>query len=170
MSIYSHEFLSFNHANSKKVNLFLLVLNILIIALVRGLSLDLTKTDYEMRFNIWVIPCNDSILEIINQISWLRDTWHGCDNLGTAYEFSTRSAGEGHDKNCIKIRPLSVPIFSIIVHRAFWIDDYAKDGGLRAVWLLCSLYHDPLRAKIIGNLDNFTIWARLAFKSKTDTW
>ena len=25
------------------------------------------------------------------------------------------------------------------------IDDYAKDGWPGEVWLLCSLYHDPLR-------------------------
>ena len=44
-----------------------------------------------MRFNIWAVPHNDSIPEtILNQTFWLRDTWHSCENLGTAYECSTR--------------------------------------------------------------------------------
>ena len=42
-------------------------------------------------------PCgsfhtNPSVWEIWNETSWLQDTWHGCENLGTAYEFSTRDA------------------------------------------------------------------------------
>ena len=29
------------------------------------------------------------------------------------------------------------------------MDDYAKDGGLGEVWLLCSFYHEPLRSLIV---------------------
>ena len=29
------------------------------------------------------------------------------------------------------------------------INDYAKDGGPGEVWLLCSFYHEPLRALIV---------------------
>ena len=29
------------------------------------------------------------------------------------------------------------------------IDDYAKDGGLEKVWLLCGFYHEPLRSLIV---------------------
>ena len=50
------------------------------------------------------------------------------------------------------------------------IHDCAKNGGTEAVWLLCSFYHDPLRAKILRNVDNFAIWARMGFKWKKETW
>ena len=29
------------------------------------------------------------------------------------------------------------------------INNYAKDGGPRAVWLSCSFYHDPLWYKLL---------------------
>ena len=50
------------------------------------------------------------------------------------------------------------------------IDDYAKDGGPGEVWLLCSFYHDSLRAHIIRNVNNFATWACKGYKSKIDTW
>ena len=39
-----------------------------------------------------VIPHSHSVQEILNETSWLRDTWHGCENLGTAYKLSTKVA------------------------------------------------------------------------------
>ena len=54
-------------------------------------SLGLTKTDYEMRFNHEGHSThNPSVSEIWNETSWQPNPWHGCQNLGTAYEFSTR--------------------------------------------------------------------------------
>ena len=37
------------------------------------------------------------------------------------------------------------------------MDDYVKDGGLEAVRLLCSFYHDSLHALIIRNVNNFDL-------------
>ena len=39
-----------------------------------------------------VILHNSSLPEIWNETFWLPYPWHGCKNLGTAYEFSTRPA------------------------------------------------------------------------------
>ena len=36
-------------------------------------------------------------------------------------------------------------------------DDYAENGGLGEVWLLCSFYHEPLRTWIKTIVDKFTI-------------
>ena len=35
------------------------------------------------------------------------------------------------------------------------MDDYAKDGGPGAVWLLYSFSQDPLRASAANNVNNF---------------
>ena len=43
-------------------------------------------------------------------------------------------------------------------------DDYAKDGGLREVWILCSLYHEPLRTWIKTNINKFAISSHTAMK------
>ena len=37
------------------------------------------------------------------------------------------------------------------------IDDYAKDGGQREVWLLCSFYHESLRSWIKTIVNRFAI-------------
>ena len=37
------------------------------------------------------------------------------------------------------------------------IGDYAKDGGLGEVWLLCSFYHEPLRTWIKTIVNKFAI-------------
>ena len=34
-----------------------------------------------------------------------------------------------------------------------WIDDCAKDGGPRKVWLLCGFYQEPLRTCIKTNIE-----------------
>ena len=44
------------------------------------------------------------------------------------------------------------------------IDDYAKDGGLGEVWILCSFYHEPFRAWIKTNVNKFAIWSHTSFK------
>ena len=46
------------------------------------------------------------------------------------------------------------------------IDDYAKDGGSGEVWLLCSFYHDSLRAHIIRKVNNFATLALYRFQIK----
>ena len=69
----------------QKTNLFLLIANI---ALVKVWLKLIMKCVLTMR----VIPHNPSVSEIWNETSWLPHPWHGCENLGTAYEFSTRSA------------------------------------------------------------------------------
>ena len=84
MSIYNHKFLIINHANSAIANI------------IHCLSSGQTKTGYEMSFiYMRVIPHNHSVQEILNETLWLQETWHGCENLGTAYEFSTRSTAQG---------------------------------------------------------------------------
>ena len=49
------------------------------------------------------------------------------------------------------------------------MEDYSKDGGPGGSELLCSFYHNSLRAQIKRKVDNFSISARIGFKSKTDT-
>ena len=49
------------------------------------------------------------------------------------------------------------------------MDNYAKDSGPGAVWLLCSFYHDALRTQIIMNVNNFVIWVHTCFKSETSS-
>ena len=44
------------------------------------------------------------------------------------------------------------------------IDDYAKDGGLGEVWILCSFYHEPLRTWIKTNVNKFAISNHAALK------
>ena len=50
------------------------------------------------------------------------------------------------------------------------IEDYSKDGGPGGSELLCSFYHDSLHAQIKRKVNNFSISARMVFKSKTDTY
>ena len=40
-------------------------------------------------------PCQFQVYP--RKLFWLRHTWHGCQNLGTAYEFSTRPAAPSWD-------------------------------------------------------------------------
>ena len=49
------------------------------------------------------------------------------------------------------------------------VDDYAKDGGLRVVWLVCSFYREPLRSLIVKEVNYFAIWYHIDFKVKTET-
>ena len=44
------------------------------------------------------------------------------------------------------------------------IDDYAKDGGLGDVWILCNFYHEPLRIWIKTNVNKFAISSHTALK------
>ena len=50
------------------------------------------------------------------------------------------------------------------------IDDYAKDGGPREVWLSCSFYQDPLRVSATKNVNSFIIWNCTSLKSITETY
>ena len=44
------------------------------------------------------------------------------------------------------------------------IDDYAKNGGLGEVWILCSFYHELLRTWIKTNVNKFAISSHTALK------
>ena len=44
------------------------------------------------------------------------------------------------------------------------IDDYAKDGELGEVWILCSFYHEPLRTWIKTNVNKFAISTHMSLK------
>ena len=43
-------------------------------------------------------------------------------------------------------------------------DDYAKDGGLGEVWILCSFYREPLRTWTETNVNKFAISSHTALK------
>ena len=85
-SIYNHKFLIFNLANLAIANIN------------HCLCLGLTKTDYKMSFNSAVhsthVQSPSTKKFEMCETSWLRDTWYGCENLSTAYEFSTRDSGQ----------------------------------------------------------------------------
>ena len=44
------------------------------------------------------------------------------------------------------------------------IDDYAKNGGLGEVWILCGFYHEPLRTWNKANVSKFVISSHTALK------
>ena len=44
------------------------------------------------------------------------------------------------------------------------IEDYPKDGGPEAVWLLCSFYHELLHAWIKTDVSKFAVSAYMALK------
>ena len=56
----------------------------------------------------------------------------------------------------------------------FWqnstIGDYAKDGGLGEVWILCSFYHVPLRIWIKTNVNKFATSSHMALKLRKQLW
>ena len=53
---------------------------------------------------------------------------------------------------------------------AVWsVDDYAKDDGPEAVWLLCSFYNEPLRTWIKTNVNKFAISNHTALKLDVQT-
>ena len=47
---------------------------------------------------------------------------------------------------------------------SYQINDYAKDGGLGEVWILCSFCHEPLRTWIKSNVNKFAISSHAALK------
>ena len=49
-------------------------------------------------------------------------------------------------------------------YRLVQIDNYAKDGGLGEVWILCSFYHESLRTWIKPNVNKFAISSHTALK------
>ena len=56
--------------------------------LLKSLNSVSSKGSKTVRSSFLVIPQNHLVQEILNETSWLRDTRHGCKNLGTAYGYN----------------------------------------------------------------------------------